>query len=59
MSNNVVITMPTTSHHVITSCVCSSGVVNPLVTAGLTSQDLMDILATLTNGAAMSNKRTK
>ena len=35
MSNNVMVTSPTSSPHVITSCVCSSGIVNPLVIAGL------------------------
>ena len=59
VSNNVVVTLPTTSPHVVTSCVCSSGIVNLLVTAGLISPDLMDILATPTNDAAMSRKRTK
>ncbi len=34
-------------------------IVNPLVTAGLVSPDLMDILVTPTSGAAMSRKSTK
>ncbi len=34
-------------------------IVNPLVTSGLISPDLMDILVTPTSGAAMSRKSTK
>ena len=59
VSNNVVVTLPTTSPHVVTSCVCSTDIVNPLVTARFISPHLMDILATPINGAVMSRKRTK
>ena len=60
VSSTPVTTPRVSSTPVTTPCVSSpSGIVNPLVAAGLISPDLMEILATPANDAAMSRKRTK
>ena len=57
VSSTPVTTPPVSSTPVTTPCVSSpSGIVNPLVAAGLISPDLMEILATPANDAGKANQ---
>ena len=55
-----IVSFPTVSAHIASTSVSRTpGIVNPLVSAGLISPDLIDILVTSSDDAALPKKRTK